>query len=744
MKHLSAIAVFWLLAAGLLGAPLAARASHLLGAELTYTALGSNQYRVKLRAYQDCSSILASIPLTLLCRQGGCTTPATVTAQLVQQGAVVQPAALCASAPASCQNPSSQYALFNITTYEATVTLLPGQWTLSTAQSARPTLANVLTPGGSDLYVDAYLDSSGSNVANSAPQLDADDVPVQYVCVNQRTTLGFSGLEPDGDSVVYSMATPLQGCSTPVAYSRYPGTTVGTPIIIRTQPLCVLEIPALMSSAGLFSAMLPLPVGMDTLGVCPIRQGAPLFHFNQEARTVTFTPNLFTPTAGPTGNKYLLAVQAEEYRRVGGVMRLVGRTRHEMAVVVMDCGTNTVPSQVVATSQTANAGTRTVNTADSTTIDVLACSYSRVALAFSDPNNQGAASAHQLLTVTVPADLNSNPQLLAAGDVGTFTLTGNGTEQPRGTFFFQPSPGAVGRTIRVNVRIEDNNCPVKARQNRVIVIHVRRAARAMATALGAMGSSTSPQVYPGDTISLLGQLARPDSVRHLATNSTAAQTYAYLWRGAGLAPAGVAGPSIRVVPAATSRYYLAVTPQAGVGASCGDTTSVLVRVLPQPVPTPLVQRNGAVLTSSAPTGNQWYLNGQPIAGATSPSLTATAPGTYTVRATVQVGNRSYTTPMSAPQAVLSAQHALPNTSLTVAPNPTPDGRVRVQLAGYAEPVALTVLDALGRAVSRTTVAAPGLQRTATVALDLGALPAGLYLLRVQSGAGLEIRRIVRE
>ncbi|MDP1744398.1 MAG: T9SS type A sorting domain-containing protein [Bacteroidota bacterium] len=46
--------------------------------------------------------------------------------------------------------------------------------------------------------------------------------------------------------------------------------------------------------------------------------------------------------------------------------------------------------------------------------------------------------------------------------------------------------------------------------------------------------------------------------------------------------------------------------------------------------TPVISPNGAVLTSSAASGNQWYLNGVIISGATSQTYTTTQSGSYTV------------------------------------------------------------------------------------------------------------------
>src|SRR5439155_19340425 len=70
-------------------------------------------------------------------------------------------------------------------------------------------------------------------------------------------------------------------------------------------------------------------------------------------------------------------------------------------------------------------------------------------------------------------------------------------------------------------------------------------------------------------------------------------------------------------------------------------------------PTTFCTGGSVTLTSSSATGNQWFLNGNPIGGATNSTYSATASGTYTV--TVTDGN--------------GCSAASAGTSVTVNPNP---------------------------------------------------------------------------
>ncbi|MBF9143218.1 gliding motility-associated C-terminal domain-containing protein [Hymenobacter properus] len=648
-----------LFACGLLmGSAQEARASHLLGGDMTYVSLGNNQYRVKFRLYRDCSGITPSA-FTLSCKNGGCSAAASVTAPFVQQGAVEAGNPFCAAVSAGpCQGPVGlpNYDVYN---YTATVTLTPGQWILSTDQNARPALANIQA---GDLYVEATLDNrnQGSTaVANNSPQFDPQDIPIQYACWKQRQTITFSSTEADGDSLVYSLAAPLQSCGTPATYNTMPGSgAVLAPINCPGGGQGFFSFPGMPSS--LYSPTNPIRLGLDTVGTCPLRTGvARTFNFNQQSRTITFTPGYYDPAAGAAGggNKYQIAVLITEYRRINGVRRIIGTVRREANIIVIDCGNNSTPNPVQANAVTTNSNTTTVNTTDTTRIDVRSCNYSRVELNFTDPDNLRTPSAGQLLTVTLPPNINTDPRYLDSGDVGTFSLSGNGTTNPKGVFFFQPSPTTVGRTILLSFKIEDNACPIKGVQNRVLVIRVLRGNFATAAAtIGSpgIGAQTPASICPGGSLTIQGNVLRPDSIRRIANNTTVLQPYSFQWSvapgGNGL-PAVTNTQNISVNPTVTTRYLLRITPQLGFAQGlCGDTTSVLVRVVPQPVVTataslPTVCLGSPVtLTAAAtrPTGTGSNLNDTYTYTWTGAGVPANTRGTtYTARPTT-LGVNTYT------------------------------------------------------------------------------------------------------
>jgi hypothetical protein len=197
----------------------------------------------------------------------------------------------------------------------------------------------------------------------------------------------------------------------------------------------------------------------------------------------------------------------------------------------------------------------------------------------------------------------------------------------------------------------------------------------------------------------------------------------------------------------TPGTYTVTNTVAGAGGCAAATSTFSVTINATPVrPTVTAQYSGATttLTSSAATGNQWYLNGTLIPGATNPTYvvngSAAQLGSYTVVATGPGGCASTA---SAPLVVTGSRSALAGSSLSVYPNPTPNGQLTVELQGYRQTTELTLINALGQSVLRRTLSATAVAGPAP-RLELNGLAPGVYVLRVATAGGLDTRRVVVE
>ncbi len=124
------------------------------------------------------------------------------------------------------------------------------------------------------------------------------------------------------------------------------------------------------------------------------------------------------------------------------------------------------------------------------------------------------------------------------------------------------------------------------------------------------------------------------------------------------------------------------------------------------------------LTSTATQGNQWFLNGNAIAGATNATLIATTAGVYKVQVTVDDCVGDFSTDFA-----LIVTGDLPSAAeITLYPNPVEN---YLQIDGIKDVVSTQLVDVTGREVSLL------LERNSTgYTADVRYLPSGLYVLRL--------------
>lgn len=204
-----------------------AEASHALGAELTYRALGNNQYRLKLTFYRDCAgsvqigNIDNDIAISSSCFNTSVSLqlqdPPVYGPPLDQYLQDYEIPVYCQSAGTTCSSSSNPYPGIQEIVFEGTVTLPPcSDYVLSYSESARSTsIQTIQNPGSADIYVEAFLNSVDAP-NNSSPQFD--DQATGVICLNQPNSMIHTATDVDGDLLVYSLYTPLDGPGLPVTY----------------------------------------------------------------------------------------------------------------------------------------------------------------------------------------------------------------------------------------------------------------------------------------------------------------------------------------------------------------------------------------------------------------------------------------------------------------------------------------------------------------------------------------------
>lgn len=301
-----------------------ANATHIVGGELNYKNLGSNNYEIRLTVYRDCyvgvppfdnpayvgifnssNQLLQTLTMTF---RGLDTLPPTI-----NDPCTIPPLDFC----------------YEVTTYIDTINLPPlaGGYQISYQRCCRNVnILNIVNPScvGATYY--ATIPGPEVVAVNSNPVIKF--WPPPFICVNKPWVFDDSAIDYDGDSLVYELFMPFDGL------------TPDCPIVTLPVPS-----PAATSCPNTVASCPPVPVSppFNTIAwqtpysTANMLGGVPM-QINSSTGIVTATPN--------TQGYFVIGIRVKEYRN--GVF--LSETKRDFQLIVKPC-----PSVVVAAAQVPQA-----------------------------------------------------------------------------------------------------------------------------------------------------------------------------------------------------------------------------------------------------------------------------------------------------------------------------------------------------------------------------------------------------
>ena len=177
------------------------------------TISASSQYLITVKFYRDCGGIGAPGSLTLNYSSSSSGESGSSVLSQVSGGQEITP--ICPGYTTTCQSAWASITGIQEYTYQTTITL-PSQrpdWVLSVCECCRNNaITTINNPGGQNLCIEALINNTSAvGACNNSPTFSV--APVPFICNSMTYCYNNGATDIDGDSLVYSLATPLSNNS---------------------------------------------------------------------------------------------------------------------------------------------------------------------------------------------------------------------------------------------------------------------------------------------------------------------------------------------------------------------------------------------------------------------------------------------------------------------------------------------------------------------------------------------------
>lgn len=292
-----------------------AKATHITGLRVTYQHIDSMKYVFKTSMYRDCRGVPSSLITTSVRCNNGTSTGITRNPTRVAIRDVTE---VCDTIPKPCNPPNTRTSAgleehifldtidFNDPKFKALLKCSPNCEVIYEVSRCCRNGAINTGPSNTNFYTFAMLRPCLAG-DNNSPTFNSN--PHNFICCNQPVYKNINPVEPDGDSLSFSLVSPLSGWGKNIPYTK-PWSA--------TTPFTVYD----PTGTGYANPNVNPPLGMFV---------------DPKTGDVVFTPTNCNQVT-------VMVMEVKEWRKdTAGIYQHIGTTREDVMYWVQTCPANNTP-----------------------------------------------------------------------------------------------------------------------------------------------------------------------------------------------------------------------------------------------------------------------------------------------------------------------------------------------------------------------------------------------------------------